>query len=344
MLQQVVFGSATVNYYFQSTVQALSQWYPTAQTIFITDQHIAALYPQVFLGRKILVVPAGEQSKTMDTITSLSAQLLQLQAGRDTILVGIGGGVITDITGFLASIYKRGVRFGFVPTSLLAMVDAAVGGKNGVNLDVHKNVIGTIRQPEFILFDTSFLGSLPPSEWSNGFAEIIKYACIFDESLFAQLAGTDLSAFQYDFDTASQVIARCVAWKNQTVQADEHEHGQRKLLNFGHTVAHAIENTEAIAHGQAVSIGMVVACGISAHVAGLDPTVARQLKALLQQYGLPAGRALNADRVMDVLRNDKKRKGDDIDYIVLEKIGRAAVMPLPLSLIDREIRNYDSNH
>src|SRR5579872_2238700 len=180
MQQTVSFPSGTVNYIFQGRFEDLLRTYDKQHTVIITSDHISRQYAHLFKAHKTLVIPPVESSKDLHTIEMLAKELLRLEATRKTILIGVGGGVVTDITGFLGSIYMRGVPFGFVPTTLLGMVDAAVGGKNGVNMGLNKNILGTVNQPEFVLYDTNFLQTLPNSEWSNGFGEVIKCAMIFD--------------------------------------------------------------------------------------------------------------------------------------------------------------------
>jgi 3-dehydroquinate synthase len=344
MLQRLTFPSGTVNYYFQATIGQLWEYYDRKNVVLITDDHLAKLYPNVFEGHKTLIVPAGEASKDMDTIGMLCGQLLEMEATRQTTLIGIGGGVVTDIAGFLAAVYMRGVTFGFVPTSLLAMVDASVGGKNGVNLGLHKNVVGTIRQPEFILYDTGFLNTLPDAEWSNGFAEIIKYACIFDAELFGHLEINDLSFYRHNAPALSELVTRCVAWKNKTVADDEQEKGVRKLLNFGHTAGHAIETLNAVPHGSAVALGMVIACKVSEIEGLLDGGSSSRLRSLLQRYGLPVHVEIDMSKLMDLLKTDKKRKDDTIDYILLRKIGDAIIRPLSFPVIEKALATYESNN
>jgi 3-dehydroquinate synthase len=266
--------------------------------------------------------------------------LLELEATRKTLLVGVGGGVITDIVGFLASVYMRGVPFGFVPTTLLSMVDAAVGGKNGVNVGMNKNILGTITQPKFILYDTRFLDTLPDDEWSNGFAEIIKYGCIFDADLYAELSKNSISYYREDNAALEALIERCVGLKNKAVIADERENGERKLMNFGHTAAHAIENLYEMPHGKAVAIGMIIASMISAHVTGIDKGVTEDLKKLLSKYHLPVRINIDTKKVMEILRMDKKRRGDMIDFILLERIGKGVIHPLHFDVIEQAISSY----
>lgn len=318
--------------------------YDMQQVIIITDEHVAALYPDVTSGIKTITLPAGEASKDINIIAHLTAKLIELGASRHTVLIGLGGGMITDLTGLIASIFMRGIRFGFVPTTLLAMTDAAIGGKNGINIGLYKNMLGTIRQPEFILYDTFFLQSLPDAEWSNGFAEIIKYGCIFDAALFHELSANSLQHYQQNTAALHSVINRCVAWKNKTVAEDEQEKGIRKLLNFGHTAGHAIEKLYNLPHGQAVAAGMVIASMISEQHAGLDNAITQQLKNTLHQYALPTHISIHAQDVMEVLKADKKRNNDTIDYILLRQKGEAVIHPLAMPLIEQALTTYESTH
>lgn len=343
MQQQITFPSGKVDYYFQETVNNLPQLHDSQHVLFITDEHIAQLYPDIFKERKTLVIPYGEGSKDLNTIASLADQLLSMETTRNTLLIGIGGGVVTDITGFLASVYMRGVNFGYVPTSLLGMVDAAIGGKNGVNVGLHKNMLGTFRQPEFILYNSTFLATLPDDEWSNGFAEVIKYASIFDADMFDELCTRDIAFYKNDIAALDSLIRRCVAWKNKTVQEDEHDDGPRKLLNFGHTVGHAIEKLCELPHGKAVGIGMVVACMISEAIMGNEINLAQQMQNLLQRYHLPTHIDFDIDAVMELLKTDKKRNDHTIDYIILRQPGSAFIQPLPLHIIEKVLRTYESN-
>jgi len=344
MQQTISFPSGTVNYIFQGRFEELWRTYDKQHTVIITSDHIARQYAHLFKAHKTLVIPPVESSKDLRTIELLAKDLLRLEATRKTTLIGVGGGVVTDIVGFLGSIYMRGVPFGFVPTTLLGMVDAAVGGKNGVNMELNKNILGTVNQPEFVLYDTAFLQTLPNSEWSNGFGEVIKYALIFDPALFEELCQNNISYYKQNNAALISLIERCVAWKNRVIMADERERNMRKLLNFGHTAAHAIENVYELPHGKAVAIGMVIACQLSEQIAGLDPDVTRRLKTLLQQYHLPVRLSINSQKAMDILRMDKKRVDGMIDYIVLEGIGHAAIHALPLTVIEKALTSYESHN
>jgi 3-dehydroquinate synthase len=342
-MQQVRFSSATVDYYYNSPVTLLPQICTNDNIIFITDSNVAAALPGIFAGKTTLVIPAGEESKSLGTIERLCNELLDAEATRQTWLVGVGGGVVSDITGFVAAVYMRGIRCGFVPTTLLAMVDAAIGGKNGVNTGPHKNIIGTIRQPDFLLFDPTLLSSLPDREWSNGFAEVIKYACIFDAELFAELASHDINYYRTNTEALNTLIRTCADLKNKTVAEDEHEKGIRKLLNFGHTAGHAIETTYGLPHGAAVGIGMVIAATMSVEKCGLPHDVPAKMKDLLCRYGLPDSHAIDTDKIMALLKADKKRTQQHIDYILLEQIGKGVICPLTFPEIESALKRHEGN-
>jgi len=345
MEQLITFPSGKeVVYSWQQPATAVLRQWATHDPVLLTDACIAALQPALFEGYKKIVVPAGEDSKCFETIATITTRLLELGATRDTLLVGIGGGVITDITGFVAAVYMRGIACGMLPASLLGMVDAAIGGKNGINSGAVKNVVGTIAQPKFIAFDVGLLTTLPDEEWSNGFAEVIKYACLFDEPLFAELEAHDTAYYRDHPAAIDSVIERCVAWKTRIVLEDEHETGNRKLLNFGHTLAHAIENIYQLPHGKAVAIGMMVACRFSERFADLDGSVTRRLAGLLKQYDLPCSIPFNTTQIMPLLKNDKKRSKDTISYILLQSIGNPIIKSIRTDIIEQLLNDYASHY
>ncbi|HRO43076.1 MAG TPA: 3-dehydroquinate synthase [Flavipsychrobacter sp.] len=340
MSYHVSFPGGTVNYYFDRNFNFLSEIIAGRKAILITDNNIHSLYQSSFESYDTIVIPAGELHKTLETLNYITEQLIGFEADRQTLLIGIGGGMVTDLTGFAASVYMRGVKFGFVPTTLLGMVDAAIGGKNGVNFGLHKNMLGTITQPEFLLFDQNFLQTLPDEEWSNGFAEVIKYGCIFDSFLFDKLLSNDLSFFRNNLQGTKVLIQKCVEWKNKTVLEDEKEQANRKLLNFGHTVGHAIEQLHKMQHGYAISIGMVVACRLSEKLTGLNEEVTKALKRVLVRYNLPIEISFDANQIMSVLKMDKKRSNDEIDFIVLEGIGKARIEKISFDMIYETLIEY----
>ena len=329
--QQYKFSGQAVDCYFDADISLLEDLVSKHKAVIITDENITSLYAKAFEGWKIIAIQPGEENKQQSTVDHIIGELIKLQADRETFVIGVGGGVITDIAGYAASVYMRGVKFAFVPTSVLAMVDAAVGGKNGVDVGVYKNLVGVIRHPEFLLYDYSFLRTLPQEEWINGFAEIVKHACIKDAAMFEFLENNSLEEFQKSTAKIAELIKRNVDIKYNVVFNDEFEKGERKLLNFGHTLGHAIENIYKIPHGNAVSIGMVAACKISAIMNGLAAAETQKVIDLLKKYHLPVETRFDKDKIWEVLLMDKKKSGDAMNFILLNKIGDAIVKPVPLS-------------
>lgn len=320
------FSSSSVNYYFNADFSFLEQLVSKEQAVIITDENVLAKHQRKFKGWKVISIPAGEQFKVQSTVDDIIQQLIDLGADRKTTLIGVGGGVITDITGYVAGVFMRGINFGFVPTSILAMVDAALGGKNGIDVGLYKNMVGLIRQPSFLLYDFTLLKSLPKEEWVNGFAEVIKHACIKDAPMFALLEENKLSYFQKDLTALAKLVQRNALLKTKVVINDEFENGERKLLNFGHTIGHAIENLYSIPHGHAVSIGMGVACNFSAKLTGFKDT--NRVVKVLKQYGLPPQFQFDKDEAFRILKTDKKKTDQSINYILLKKLGKAEIVPL----------------
>lgn len=332
------FSSKTVRFYFDASIVSIGQATGDKPVIILTDENVYENHrAQLDLYPVIRILP-GEENKTPATAGQVIEQLITMGAGRDAMLVGVGGGVVTDIAGYVAAVYMRGISFGFVPTSILAMTDAAIGGKNGVDVGVYKNMVGTIRQPDFIFYDYSFLKTLPVSEWVNGFAEVIKHACIKDAVLFSMLERYTLHEYQSDPTLVAELIERNVDIKASVVSADEFEAGERKLLNFGHTIGHAIENLHHIPHGHAVSIGMVAACNLSEQLGHLHFEEAARIVRLLARYHLPVDVDTDHARVFEVLKMDKKRKDDAMQFIILNKIGSASVVSIPLTELEKHFK------
>ncbi|MCY7422240.1 MAG: 3-dehydroquinate synthase [Chitinophagaceae bacterium] len=326
--QTFSFSTASVKYYFNAGFDHLQKLVSIEQTVLLTDENIFSKHKKRFKGWKTIVIKAGEAHKNQSTVDNIIRQLIETGADRKTTLVGIGGGVITDITGYVAGIFLRGISFGFVPTSILAMVDASVGGKNGVDVGLYKNMVGLIRQPSFILFDYSVLKTLPKEEWINGFAEIIKHATIKDAPMFKILEEARLTTFQKDSNALAKLIQRNVLIKTKVVLNDEFESGERKQLNFGHTLGHAIENLYQIPHGHAISIGMGLAGTLSEKLNGFKEK--ERLTNLLKLYGLPPQFEFDKERAFDILLKDKKKAGRQISFVLLKKIGKADVQLLSL--------------
>jgi len=322
------FSNSSVDYYFGGRISKIKEVVGSFKTVFITDENVFSAHEKQFKSRDVIVLKAGEEYKIQPTVDSVIQQLIEMEADRKTVLIGVGGGVVTDITGYVASIYMRGIAFGFVPTSLLAMVDACIGGKNGIDVGVYKNMVGIIRQPSFLLFDSSLLQTLADDEWRNGFAEIIKHASIKDAAMFKELEQNDLSFYQKKKKDLGVLIRRNALLKTKVVQQDEFEKGDRKLLNFGHTLGHALENQYGLPHGQAVSIGMAYASSLSQKFIGFKN--ANKIVSLLGQYGLPTFVEFDKDKVINVLKMDKKKTRDSISFILLEEIGKAFIKEISI--------------
>ena len=318
---------------FSMDLSVVMNLYAKKKSVFIVDEQLYHLHSLKFQGYRICIVPSGEKNKTQSTVDEIINQLLELQLNKDDFIIGVGGGVVTDITGYVASIFKRGIRFGLVPTTILSMVDASIGGKNGINVGLHKNMVGTIYQPEFILYDSAFLETLPLAEWENGFAEIIKHACILNESLFLFLKQHNLGTFQENKELLLSLIMQNIEIKFGVVQSDVNEKGNRKLLNFGHTFGHAIENLQNISHGAAVSVGMAIAAKLSEKYTSFPETSTKQIVELLKSYGLPVSIDADSDLLFNQLISDKKRTGDEIQFILLEKIGAAVIKNISISAL-----------
>lgn len=325
-----LFPSGTTQYHFDATIEDMLELAPPKSSILITDEQVAAIHGSKLKDYRVLTMPQGEAHKTWQTVERLAAQLLELGAHRNTLIVGVGGGVATDVAGFLAATYMRGVPFAFVPTTLLGMVDAAIGGKNGVNMGTHKNMLGTIRQPQFILYHTDFLLTLPDEQWSNGFAEIIKYGYIADARILTTLQQSDVAYFQKHPRQLGELIEGCVAIKNKMVHADEQETGLRRALNFGHTAGHAFEMLAGLPHGHAVGLGMMVAMRLSRQFKNLPEPTLHQLADLLMQYGLPIALDYNPQEALALMKADKKGSDGSISYVLIEKPGVTAIERLKL--------------
>ncbi len=317
------------------SIGRLSDYCGTGKLVIITDANVRRLHGSIFPKGEIIEIGTGEENKTLATVEKIYEKLLEMEFERSGMIVGIGGGIVCDVAGFVASTYLRGARFGFVPTTLLAQVDAAVGGKNGVNFHGYKNLVGTIRQPEFVLCDFELLKTLPQRELACGFAEIIKSAAIGDAQLFSYLEQHAGNAMALQRTAIEKSVHDSLAVKIAIVQKDEAEKGERRKLNFGHTLAHAIEKTvKGVQHGEAVALGMVAAARISVARGNLQQKDALRLEKLLAMTGLPTKMELNSAAIIEAIGKDKKREGGKINFVLLEGIGNAVVEKIPIEELE----------
>lgn len=331
MKKIIKYSEGSTVFYFDESLSLLETIVDKNNSFLITDDNVGPIISKKLKKWNVITIPAGEQHKHADTVNTIIEQLVQLGADRKSTIVGIGGGVVTDIAGFVAAIYMRGINVGFVPTTILAMVDASIGGKNGVDVGIYKNMVGTFKQPSFLLYDYTLLKTLPDLQWANGFAEIIKHAAIKDAVMFKQLESHSLKDYKKDKELLGKLIMRNALLKAKVVQDDPFEHGDRKLLNLGHTLGHAIENTYELPHGYAVSIGIVVAAYLSKSI--LEFKQSERLVKLIEQYGLPAYYKYDSALALKNMLSDKKRVRDIINYVLLEKIGHAVYKPLTIAEI-----------
>ena len=306
-------------------LENLKSHLPVNMPIIITDSNVQKHWGHFFPPGAVITIGTGEGIKTLDTVGEIYDQLLELGADRASFIVAIGGGVVCDVAGFVASTYMRGVRFGFVSTTLLSQVDASVGGKNGVNFGGYKNIVGVFTQPEFVICDQNLLQTLPPREFQCGFAEIIKHGAIADERLFVYLEQNWARALEHDPEVIEKVVHDSVKIKATIVDRDVTEQGERRKLNFGHTLGHAIENVLKVPHGEAVSVGMVLASKLSEKKENMQSEESIRLTSLLEKFKLPVGLKFDRQQVIEAIGKDKKKEGEQLKFILLKKIGEAVV-------------------
>jgi 3-dehydroquinate synthase len=315
---RAIFGERARRYYVVTAPEIWALWSQTFLSAFTSD----AAEPVV------LQLPAGEQHKRLAALERLAQQLATAGADRSSVLIAFGGGVIGDVTGFLAAIYMRGVDFIQVPTTLLAQVDSSVGGKTGVNLSAGKNLIGCFYHPRLVLADTAVLRTLPTAELRAGLFESLKAGLIYDSQLFGYIERHAEALLRQETEPLTHVIAESVRIKADVVAKDERESGLRMILNFGHTIGHAVEaltQYRGLLHGEAVGWGMRVALEAS-RMRGLPEAEASRVLAAIDASGLPPLPRLTPRRLLNASVGDKKRIGGVRHFVLLEAIGHARVV------------------
>jgi len=326
-------------------ITKLSDYLPHGKAIIITDKNVQRLYHKELAGYPVIAIRSGEKNKTLQTVESIYKKLVELEADRSTYIVGVGGGIVCDITGFAASTYMRGLRFAFVPTTLLAQVDASVGGKNGVNFNGFKNMIGVFNQPEFVICDMNMLKTLPKKEVLWGFAEIVKHALIADAHLFNFLERNLKKAVALNSRIIEELVYRSVVIKSDVVNQDEREKGLRRILNFGHTLGHAVEKcSDRYSHGEAISIGMVAISALSVRKGWLKPEEFTRIETVIRSIGLPVSVRIPASSIEDAMRKDKKREGKSIHVVCLKGIGNPTVVTIDIGELPALLKGNDVFH
>jgi 3-dehydroquinate synthase len=328
-------------------IQNLGNYLPRKRVIVITDDKVGKLYQSILASYEVITVQEGEKSKSLDTVGLILQKLVEMKADRDSFILAFGGGVVCDLTGFVASIYMRGIRFGYVATTLMAQADASIGGKNGINVGGIKNLAGIFRQPEFVLCDPVFLKTLDKDEISSGFAEMIKHALIADEQLLNHLETNIALLNELDQDLLPSILHRSLLIKTSIVSRDEKEKGERRKLNFGHTFGHAIETIYGFKHGHAVSIGMVMAALLSVKKGYILKKDLYRIITLLKCFGLPVEISPQWPDIFRAIELDKKRESGYFHFVLLKKPGEAVIESLDYDFVksitdiyEREIRRY----
>ena len=310
------------------------------RVLVVTDEHVAAHYLERaqagLLGAAAhcdsLVLPAGEVHKTPATWLSILDRLTAIRAHRDLVIVALGGGVVGDLAGFAAASYMRGIDFVQCPTTLLAQVDASVGGKTGINHPRGKNLIGAFHQPRAVVIDVATLTTLPRREFLAGLAETVKYGAIAEADFFDWLERQTVALLAHDSATLTEAVTRACRCKAGIVVADEREQGVRALLNFGHTFGHAIETAtgyDTLLHGEAVAIGMIIAARLSAQLGHCEPAACERLESLLAALELPTRlpAGLRAEQLWSMMQLDKKNRDGQVRLILMRRIGECFVAP-----------------
>lgn len=324
---------------FVSLSEDLSKIIDGKKTFIITDSTVDKFYSgiietllrknSIYAGKYIF--HAGEEYKNLATVEAGYRAVVKSELDRGSVIVALGGGVCGDITGFIAATYMRGIKFIQIPTTLLAMVDSSVGGKTGVDLNEGKNLVGAFWQPEGVFIDTKVLETLPDRELLCGLAEVVKYGIISDEEFFEYLENNIDGIKQKKCEVYEYIIGKCCSIKADIVSRDEREDSVRAILNFGHTFGHAIETVSSYSkykHGEAIAIGMLMACELGVILGSIDPTVKERLQKLLKNLSLPVrADGLNSKSILDAMFRDKKVKNGKIKFIIPDKkIGQVKIL------------------
>ena len=315
-----------------SIAEFIRKRHKNRKIVIVTDDNLKKLCQKTVLNALkplnplLISIPTGESSKSREMKEKIEDKLLEKKYGRDTVIIAFGGGVIGDLAGFVASTFDRGVPLIHIPTTLLAMVDSSIGGKTAINTKHGKNLIGTTYQPDAVFADLDFLESLPQEEFINGMAEIIKIAATSDKALFEFIEKNNKKILERNKEMLIKIIKRAIELKKDVVEKDEKESGLRQILNFGHTFGHALENYHNYKkkHGHCISIGLVVESKIANLIGKLSNNEAKRIEALINKFNLPTTveKNIDIDKIMEIMKIDKKARSQKPRFIILEKIGK----------------------
>ena len=316
--------------YIGSSISNLADLTEGKKIIYLADKTAFESVKDLLPAGKVVFIPNGENNKCLATVEKAYQELFNLNVDKSWFAVGVGGGLLSDIAGFIASTYLRGIPFGFIPTTLLAMVDASVGGKNGVNFSNVKNLIGTTTQPKFCLCDPVSLKSLPQKEYLAGFSEAIKHGFIKDPSIIDDCNKYKEKLIDKDPETLSNFLYKAIAVKKEIVEIDEFEKHERKSLNLGHTVGHAIEVNSNLKHGEAVSIGIVIEAKFAVNKGLLSKNDLAKVINSLEIFNLPVKTNIKPEIYWEALLHDKKILGESVSIPLLTKIGGFVIEKISL--------------
>lgn len=320
-------------------LEMLPKLLPERRVIVISDTNIDRHYHSLLARFDYELIGLGETSKTLRTVDMIYKKFIELGVDRSCFVLGIGGGIVTDIAGFVAATYMRGLEFGFISTTLLGQVDASVGGKNGVNVEGYKNMVGTFCQPRFVLCDVNMLRTLPEREFVAGLAEVVKSAIIADAELFATLEACDFSTLQTNTELLEEIVFRSIRVKADIVERDEREQGDRRKLNLGHTLAHAIEKSSSkMNHGEAVAVGTAMICDVATACGKLAEEDNLRIKKLMQRIGFSLESPVGVRQMQSALEKDKKSEGSDIHIVFPCGIGCCEVERMPIDEFKRMLK------
>lgn len=322
-----------------NTAKLCLEVFSPSRVHIVTDENVAPLYLQKIEKQFSIpvthtVLQAGEEYKRLETIQLIYTDLINAGITRKDLIIALGGGVIGDMTGFAAATFQRGVALCQIPTTLLAQVDSSVGGKTAVDLEQGKNLVGAFYQPRLVIIDTDVLKSLPEAIFIDGMAEVVKYGCIQNAKILDMVSKPDYK------QNISDIVYECVKIKRDVVEVDEHDTGLRMILNFGHTIGHAIEklgNYTKFGHGSAVSMGMVSAMKLSDKM-GNDNSLTDYLKDILEKIGLPTSLPYDNEQIFNALLSDKKKMGDTMNFIIVRTMGSAEIEQIQIDKLHSLIK------
>ena len=317
--------------YIGPTSDILPGVLPGGRVVVVSDATIDRLYHPMLAPYDTVLIGLGESIKTLQTVESIYRRFIELGVDRSTFVLGIGGGIVTDVAGFAAATYMRGLSFGFVSTTLLGQVDASVGGKNGVNVDGYKNMAGTFKQPRFVICDPEMLRTLSDREFRAGLAEVVKAAIIADADLFARIEATTFDDLRSDTDLLTDAVSASIRVKADIVERDERESGDRRKLNLGHTLAHAIEKcTNRLNHGEAVAVGTALIADASVKLGVLTAEDRDRIAGVLKKLGFDLTPPVDVKRLLKEVGKDKKNEDGMLRIVVPIGIGDCDVRPMKM--------------